>query len=74
MILDKRALIELLEEITQLIRDNDSFEGNISYTCMKEGLPARHFEVEGGFRYGNSMGQGGMAMLPPSKENDNEKN
>ena len=69
MILDKRGLVELLEEIAQLIRDDDSFEGNISYTCMKEGLPDRHFEVVGGFRHGNSMGQGGFALLPEENEN-----
>lgn len=42
MILDKRGLVELLEELAQLIKDDDSFEGNISYTCMKEGLPPGH--------------------------------
>lgn len=64
MILSKRQLVELLEEITQLIRDDDSFEGNISYTCMKEGLEPDQFSVTGAFRHGNSMGQGGCDILP----------
>ncbi len=69
MILDKRGLVELLEEMAQLIRDDDSFEGNISYTCLEEGVPAGHFKVVGGFRHGNSMGQGGVALLPEENEN-----
>ena len=73
MIVRKREFVELLEELAELIRNNDSFEGNISYTCMKEGLPEGCFDLEGGFRYGNSMGQGGMAIFPPSEENKNEK-
>lgn len=68
MILDKRGLVELLEELAQLVKDDDSFEGNISYTCMKEGLPAGHYEVVGSFRHGNSMGQGGIALLPETEE------
>ena len=69
MILDKRGLVELLEELSQLVNDDDSFEGNISYNCMKEGLPPGHYDVVGGFRHGNSMGQGGFALLPEMEEN-----
>lgn len=69
MIISKRELIELLEEVTQLIRDDDSFEGNISYTCMKEGVEPGMFEVSGAFRHGNSMGQGGCSILPEMEEN-----
>ena len=67
MILSKRQLVELLEEITQLIRDDDSFEGNISYTCMKENMEPDQFDVTGAFRHGNSMGQGGSAILPETE-------
>lgn len=69
MILDKRGLVELLEEMAQLVKDNDSFEGNIHYTCMEEGIPAGHYKVVGAFRHGNSMGQGGMAILADEDEN-----
>lgn len=70
MILNKRELVELLEEVTQLIRDDDSFEGNISYTCMKEWLKPETFEVSGAFRHGNSMGQGGCSIIPSDEAED----
>lgn len=64
MKLTKQELVELLEEMVQLIKDDDSFEGNFSYTCMIPGLEDGKFEVSGAFRHGNSNGQGGMAILP----------
>ncbi len=64
MIITKRELTELLEEISQLVKDDDSFEGTITYTCMKEGLELDQFEVTGFFRHGNSQGQGGCSILP----------
>lgn len=63
MKMSKRELVELLEDMTQLIRDDDSFEGNISYTCMKDGLCGDQFFVTGAFRHGNTQGQGGMAII-----------
>lgn len=64
MIRSKQELIKLLEEITQLVRDDDSFEGNITYTCMSEELEPGTYEVHGAFRHGNSVGQGGCAIIP----------
>ena len=69
MILDKRGLVELLEELSELVKNDDSFEGNISYTCMHEGLSSDQFKVTGAFRHGNSMGQGSVAILPDEDEN-----
>ena len=69
MILDKRGLVELLEELSQLVKDDDSFEGNISYSLEGHGPDGPHFKVVGAFRHGNSMGQGGMAILPDEDEN-----
>ncbi len=70
MIMSKDDLIAAVKDILARIEANDSFEGNISYTCMKEGLPPRHFDVAGAWRHGNSMGQGGVSMIPESEEKE----
>lgn len=59
----KEQLIQELELIVELIKANDSFQGNISYDCFHEDCGREEFMVTGAFRYGNSDGQGFMRIL-----------
>jgi hypothetical protein len=58
----KEDLLAILESIAAHVREDDSFEGRISYTCMAEGLARGEFEVEAFYRIGNSEGQGGAVQ------------
>jgi hypothetical protein len=72
--IDREALAHLLEEMAQVIREGDSFEGNFEYT-MPEQLPEdfknrdrwpsedAEFWVRGVYRIGNINGQGGVRMI-----------
>lgn len=70
-ILTKENLINVLNDIGKSIQQNDSFEGNISYTRMTPGLQRDEFDVQCAFRVGNSQGQGGMFILEPTALDDN---
>jgi len=69
-ILTKENLMNVLGDIRKSIENNDSFEGNISYTRMTPGLKRDEFDVQGMFRVGNSQGQGGSFQFEPTSIND----
>lgn len=56
-------LLKLLADITKRVEAGDSFEGNMSYTCMEEGLEKGEWEVEAHYRIGNLEGQGGATVI-----------
>lgn len=56
-------LAATLRDIAARVEAGDSFEGNISYTCMDEECGPDEFLIEGAYRVGNSEGQGGMRLL-----------
>lgn len=60
--LSKAALIGVLNDIISLIEDDDSMEGSLEYS-FGEDCERDEFMVQAAFRTGNSMGQGGMAMI-----------
>jgi hypothetical protein len=65
------TLVALLADVQQRIAAGDSFEGNLSYTVMADGLRPGEYEVAGGYRVGNSEGQGGYRLLqPPAGQDD----
>lgn len=64
-------LVQVLEDMLDVVRDGDSFEGSIEYLMPEpedfdKGV---EFRVMAAYRVGNSMGQGGMRLirgdLPP---------
>lgn len=59
---------KLLDEIKSDITAGDSFEGNLAYSAMEEGLRAGEFEVAAAWRVGNSQGQGGMSVVASSEQ------
>ncbi len=61
--LTKDELLDTLRGIIALIQADDSFEGNLTYSCLEEGLGRGEFAVTAAFRTGNSMGQGGMRLI-----------
>lgn len=65
MIISKQKLLELLNDITESIKANDSFEGRLSYTCLNDACKKEEFEVDAFIRVGNSEGQGGCILIQP---------
>lgn len=63
MKLTTQQLLTILEDISQCIKEEDSYEGSIQYTCITEGLKRDEWEVKGAYRIGNFAGQGGMRIL-----------
>jgi quinol monooxygenase YgiN len=68
--LTKGQLLAVLDEVRQLVAENDSFEGSLSYELpwsTELGDPVDDsrsgFRVRASYRTGNSMGQGGMRMI-----------
>jgi hypothetical protein len=66
----KEQLIDLLERTARALREDDSFEGRISFTCMTDivDLGKDEFEVDAFVRVGNSLGQGGAICIPPTQQ------
>ena len=56
-------LAATLSDIAQRVKEGDSFEGNLIYSCMEPELETGMWEVGGGYRVGNSEGQGGFRLL-----------
>lgn len=69
MIVSKVKLVTLLRQVADLIDADDSFEGSLTYAWPDDESQwgTGVFEVECGVRTGNSMGQGGMIYLPPTR-------
>jgi hypothetical protein len=63
MKMERGKLAGLFRSIAREIETGDSFEGNISYTCMQDGLKPMEFEVKAFIRTGNSLGQGGCILI-----------
>jgi hypothetical protein len=57
------TLAAILEDMAKRIRNNDSFEGSIQYSCLDDGLKPGTFNATGPYRVGNSEGQGGVRLL-----------
>lgn len=68
MLIKKEDLKILLVNLANSIEEGDSFEGNLSYTCMEDHIPPGSFELTGAFRTGNTQGQGGTTILDHSKK------
>lgn len=64
-IFTKKQLIATLKDMIDVIEQDDSFEGRITYTCMspdehsQDQIPNGSFEVNVFYRIGNSVRQGG---------------
>ena len=52
------TLAAVFRRLADAIEAGDSFEGELSYTCMLDGLEPKEFEVVGAHRIGNRDGQG----------------
>jgi len=73
----KQQLLDILEGISNLIRNNDSFAGTLTYSPAKDcwrdsGAVISEwdgFEVSALIRTNNSEGQGGAFVLLRDKEN-----
>lgn len=59
----KEQLIAILKDIINRIEHDDSFQGNIGYDALAEDCNIGEFVVEGGYRFGNSDGQGCMSIF-----------
>lgn len=53
----------ILADIKSAVEAGDSFEGNLTYSCMDEDLKPGEFNVTAMYRIGNSQGQGGCVMI-----------
>lgn len=63
MKLNSQSLVMVLRDMANLIEKNDSFEGQINYTCLDDDCEVGQFEVKAFYRTGNSMGQGGSSII-----------
>lgn len=64
--ISKETLVSTLRWVADRIDENDSYEGNISYTFIGnrfDNLESGEVEVQGVLRYGNSEGQGFVTMF-----------
>jgi hypothetical protein len=68
MKMSKEQLIEVLEDMIDVIKADDSFEGSIQYTVMDDDLGPGEFEVGAFYRVGNSIGQGGAVVIQGKPE------
>ena len=60
----KNRLIEILEDILQHVKDDDSTEGFLNYLAPElDDGPEVYARVEARYRVGNRDGQGGMKMI-----------
>lgn len=73
----KDQLADILQEMSALVREGDSFEGFIEYSmpCEEKVPDDTYALVRTRYRVGNLMGQGGMRMLgrmhpPPMVKSD----
>jgi hypothetical protein len=66
--MDSQTLASELRRLADIIEDNDSFEGRVSYTCLEEGLKPGEYKVDMFYRYGNRAGQGFVRMTLPREE------
>ncbi len=58
------ALVALLEDVLEHVRQGDSFEGHVTYAIPEDpASPPHSFDVEARFRIGNLQGQGGLRMI-----------
>lgn len=61
--IDKATLVSLLRMAADAVEKDDSFEGNINYTCMTDQCQRGEFLVNANYRIDNSEGQGGMVLV-----------
>jgi hypothetical protein len=66
----REDLVKTLRDMANVVEANDSFEGSIEYTCMRDGLGPNEFEVGACYRIGNSMGQGGVCLIKAAPEGE----
>lgn len=79
--LTQDELVAILEDMTQRVKEGDSFEGFLNYLMpitFDEELDTKYRQdgiyalVEARYRIGNTMGQGSMRMIGEWKEVSNE--
>lgn len=61
--MSKRQLLEVLDDIRARVADDDSWEGYLRYSVPEEPGDGVAFDVQAGYRVGNSMGQGGFRLI-----------
>lgn len=61
--MSKRQLLEVLDDIRARVADDDSWEGYLRYSVPEERGDGVAFDVQAGYRVGNSMGQGGFRLI-----------
>lgn len=61
--MSKRQLLEVLDDIRARVADDDSWEGYLRYSVPEEPGDGVAFDVQAGYRIGNSMGQGGFRLI-----------
>ena len=61
--LTKSQLLKVLQDITNSIENNDSFEGWFKYSCLEEECKQEEFMCHGSYRIGNLNGQGGCILI-----------
>lgn len=67
-VVSKSGLLDLLEHIANLIVEDDSFGGTITYDALDPKLKPGEFHVTARFRHGNSQGQGFVRFVGELKE------
>ncbi|MGU3658440.1 hypothetical protein [Methylobacterium fujisawaense] len=70
MKMTKEQALATLDDMRAAICADDSFEGSLSYSFMEEGLGPNEVELSAFYRIGNSTGQGGARVIPPSGQAD----
>lgn len=61
--LTRNELLHVLGLLIDEIKADDSYEGNIEYSCLDERCEAHEFMVRASFRTGNLDGQGGITLI-----------
>jgi hypothetical protein len=69
----KEQVLAAIDAMRARIEADDSFEGSVSYTIMPDYLERGEFELQAAYRVGNSMGQGGMTIIPLSEDGEQAK-
>lgn len=65
MRLSKDEFLAVLKHITELVEADDSYGGSLQYEARPE---PNYFDVVASYRYGNSLGQGGVIMYNETKD------
>ena len=70
-ILSKEELISVFEWIIERLKENDSFEGSLTYTI--DTADVSKFNLTAFIRYNNTMGQGMYRMIGKQPKEEKEE-